>query len=481
MLSLDREVRISWRGYHQGQYNSRALWTTGVLVIFLLESSVIADLYKEHIQRLGELYSRGLEATQQAGLEADGVLLHSGIEHYYHSDDRGISFQAYGHFLHWLSVNRPDQFLLIRPGQAPCYFQIVPADFWYEQDIQMDPLWHDNFELVRLGSAAELKQHLPAGRFAYCGEADAFAAEIGLDSELINHPAVLSFLDFNRAYKTDYELAQLREANRLGLIGHDAARECFLAGGSEYDIHMSYLGACKLLEDETPYTNIVALDEKSAILHYQNKRRVPATSSQVLLIDAGYRVRGYGSDITRTSVRESAHPVFLGLREGMEKIELELVAEVQPNKSYVDIHLSALNKIGKLLLELGICKGSPEELEAQQITQLFMPHGVGHLLGIYVHDSGGHQQDEQGTILAPPEHSPMLRNTRVMQENMVFTIEPGCYFIPLLLEPERETARGACINWELVDALTPLGGIRIEDNVRVLADGAENLTRSPLS
>ncbi|MCG8414825.1 MAG: M24 family metallopeptidase, partial [Pseudomonadales bacterium] len=69
---------------------------------------------------------------------------------------------------------------------------------------------------------------------------------------------------------------------------------------------------------------------------------------------------------------------------------------------------------------------------------------------------------------------------RLMKENMVFTIEPGCYFIPLLLEPERNTARGAHINWDLVDALMPLGGIRVEDNVHVLADGAENLTRSPL-
>ncbi len=441
---------------------------------------MIANLYKDHVNHLSQLYSRGMEALQQAGIDADGVLLHSGRERHYYSDDRGISFQAYGHFLHWLSVNCPDQFLLIRPNEAPCYFQIVPADFWYEQDSQLDPLWHDNFQLERLANADELEKRLPAGRFVYCGEAEAFATDLGMDSELINPPALLNLLDFNRAYKTEYELAQLREANRLGLLGHDAARECFLAGGSEYDIHMSYLGACKLLEDETPYTNIVALDEKSAILHYQNKRRVTATSSQVLLIDAGYRVRGYGSDITRTTARDSAHSVFLSLLEGMETIEQELVAEVQPDKSYVDIHLSALNKIAQLLLDLGICKGSLEELETHRIPQLFMPHGVGHLLGIYVHDSGGHLQDEQGTLLAPPEHSPMLRNTRCMNENMVFTIEPGCYFIPLLLEPERNTERGKFINWELVDVLMPLGGIRVEDNVRVLADGAENLTRAPL-
>ena len=106
-----------------------------------------------------------------------------------------------------------------------------------------------------------------------------------------------------------------------------------------------------------------------------------------------------------------------------------------------------------------------------------MPHGVGHLLGIQVHDVGGQQKDIAGGSSPPAEHSPALRNTRIMEENMVFTVEPGLYFIPLLLEAERNQARGKFINWELVDALYPCGGIRVEDNVRVTEQGVENLTR----
>ena len=444
------------------------------------ESAMIATLYQQHINRLCRIYDRGLELLQQAGTAVDGVLLHSGRQQHYYSDDRGISFQGYGHFLHWLWVNRPDQFLLIRPGDKPCYYKIVPPDYWYEQDIADDPLWHDHIKLVPLHRVDDLRKHLPPGKFAYCGESDVVAGRLGIEPALVNPAALLHCLDFHRACKTDYELARLRQANRLALTGHDAARDCFLAGGSEYDIHLSYLTACGLLEEETPYTNIVAVDEKAAILHYQHKRRTPGTEGQVLLIDAGYRLSGYGADITRTTVRDSAHPVFRDLVQGMESIELELVAEVRPGKSCVDLHLDSLRKLAQLLLELAICRGSPDELLAQHIPQLFMPHGIGHLLGIHVHDTGGHLQDEHGTQSAPPEHSPMLRNTRPMQERMVFTIEPGCYFIPLLLAPERNTARGQLINWPLVDALTPLGGVRIEDNVCVLADGVENLTRCPL-
>lgn len=432
---------------------------------------MLPELYARHIERLLGVYTEALSL-----FEAEGILLHSGSAAYYHADDREISFQAFGHFLHWISVNRPDQFLLIRPGQKPVFYQLVPADFWHEQEIQADPLWLETFEIVRLESLSQIVNQLPTRSLVYLGDNADLAERLGLDKQACNPQQVLHFLDYHRAYKSAFELEQLKEANRLALIGHDAARQCFLAGGSEYDIHMAYLGACKILEDETPYTNIVALDEKSAILHYQQKRRT-ADNNKVLLIDAGYRLRGYGSDITRTSASDSADPLFKALLSGMEALEKDLVSQVAPGKSYVDIHLATLRGVGDLLLELKICTGSAEALWDAQLPQLFMPHGVGHLLGINVHDAGGHLRDEAGTIQPPPAHSPMLRNTRTMEEDMVFTIEPGCYFIPMLLEPERDQERGKLVNWDAVDALYSHGGIRIEDNVRVTQAGVENLTR----
>lgn len=432
---------------------------------------MLPELYARHIKHLLGLYTESL-----SGIDAEGILLHSGSAAHYYADDREISFQAYGHFLHWIAVNRPDQFLLIRPGKKPVYYQIVPSDFWYEQEIQADPLWLETFEIVRLESVAQISGQLSDQSLVYLGDNPAIAASLGLDEALCNPQQLLHFLDYHRAWKSDYEIEQLKEANRLALIGHEAARECFLAGGSEYDIHLAYLGACKILEDETPYTNIVAMNEKSAILHYQNKRR-NNEDNRVLLIDAGYRVRGYGSDITRTTASDSAHPLFKSLLRGMEALELDLIAQVVPGKSYVDIHLAALSGVADLLVELDICSGSSQALWDAGLVQLFMPHGVGHLLGINVHDAGGRMQDESGTTLAPPAHSPMLRNTRTMAENMVFTIEPGCYFIPMLLEPERSSARGKHINWQAVEQLYSHGGIRVEDNVRVGADAAENLTR----
>lgn len=432
---------------------------------------MLPKLYGDHINRLEQLYTAALEP-----LNLDGVLVHSGSSAYYYADDREISFQAYGHFLHWLPVHRPDQFLLFRPGHKPVYYQVVPTDFWYEQEIQTDPLWLTAFDIVQVDSLEGVKRDLPETKLAYLGDNKSLSTALGLDEALCNPESLLRFIDYYRAYKSEYEVYQLREANRLALIGHSAAQECFLAGGSEYDVHLAYLSACKILEDEAPYTNIVGINEKSAILHYQNKRRI-SENNLVLLIDAGYRVRGYCSDITRTTTSATASDLFNYLLNGMKELELGLINQIEPGKSYVEIHLAALRAIAALLIDLEICRGTIDELMDKQIPQLFMPHGVGHLLGINVHDAGGHQQDVLGNELQPPAHSPMLRNTRVMEKDMVFTIEPGCYFIPLLLEPERDQSRGKMLNWTAIDELYSHGGIRIEDNVRVTEDAAENLTR----
>ncbi|MDP1932803.1 MAG: Xaa-Pro dipeptidase [Gammaproteobacteria bacterium] len=442
-----------------------------------------AQHYADHIKHLRALYGSALTETCNA---CSAILLHSGTDQYYYADDQTVSFRAYGHFTHWLPVNRPNQLVLIVPGDKPVYFQVVPRDFWHEQNITLEDWVAEPFTVYLLESSSEVADQLQClglqpSQLAYLGENTHYATAIGIPPAAHNPPALLDRLDYHRAYKTDYEVACIRKANRIALEGHMAARAMFENAGSEYDIHMAYLRACNILEEETPYTNIVALDEKSAILHYQYKRREVAPQSQVLLIDAGCRVNGYCSDITRTSTREHTLSLFSDLVEAMEELEVGLVQRVVPGISYLDIHIAAQQGVTEILLEHGICHGSFDELMQQKISTLFMPHGVGHLLGIQVHDVGGRQINTLGDIKAPPSEYPALRNTRKIEKGQVFTIEPGLYFIPQLLNPERNNSqqpeRGKLINWDLVDALIPLGGIRIEDNVLVTASGVENLTR----
>lgn len=433
-----------------------------------------AETYANHVATLTTKYEQILAAGQS-------VLIHSGSEQHYFGDDRGIVFQAFGHFTHWLPVNRPDHFVLVKAGDKPRYFQVVPRDFWYDQSLQVDadlePAIHEAFDVVRLSSIDDVAKRTDLTACDYLGPDPAWAAAEGITQAKTNAPALLAPLDFARAVKTEYEIDQLRLANQQGLVGHAAAAECFLSGGSEFEIHNTFLQACNLLEYETPYTNIVGLDTNAAVLHYQHKSRTRVPNAQLLLIDAGSRVNGYGSDITRTTPSQHCHPVMDSLITGMEALELEIVASVKPGVAYPALHDQAIAGVASLLVEHGIAKVTKSELIERRLAHAFMPHGVGHLLGIQVHDVGGHQRNASGGRIEPPAHSPALRTTRMLSEDMVFTVEPGLYFIPMLLDPLRTGDARESLDWPLIDELIPSGGIRIEDNIRVAAAGAENLTR----
>ena len=160
-----------------------------------------------------------------------------------------------------------------------------------------------------------------------------------------------------------------------------------------------------------------------------------------------------------------------------DEMELAIIDKVEAGIDYRDLHVGTHTMLAELLVDAELAKGDPDTLLSTGVTSAFFPHGLGHLLGIQVHDVGGHQENESGTIIDPPSGHPFLRLTRVLEEDMVLTIEPGLYVIDMLLDELRGTPAEQHVNWETVDWLRPFGGIRIEDDVRVLADGQENLTR----
>ncbi|MEO0974322.1 MAG: M24 family metallopeptidase, partial [Pseudomonadota bacterium] len=221
------------------------------------------------------------------------------------------------------------------------------------------------------------------------------------------------------------------------------------------------------------------LNENGAILHYQLRERVAPTDSRTFLIDAGAMVAGYASDITRTYLADGAKASpFAALLEAMDALQLALCAQVTPGCAYVDLHLDCHHRLGEVLRASGILHGlSAEAAVASGITRTFFPHGLGHFLGLQVHDVAGFQHAPQGDRVAPPQEHPFLRLTRTLQANEVVTIEAGLYFIPMLLATLRASEAGQHVDWSLVDALTPYGGIRIEDDVVATAHGPRNLTR----
>jgi Xaa-Pro dipeptidase len=238
---------------------------------------------------------------------------------------------------------------------------------------------------------------------------------------------------------------------------------------------MAYVRASGQTENELPYPNIVAINTNAAVLHYQNLERVAPTSRRSFLIDAGAQFNGYAADVTRTYSAEDDD--FAAMIVAMDKLEQQLCAQVRADVDYAHIHLDAHRRIGKVLRDFDIITVSGDEAAASGLTSVFFPHGVGHLLGLQVHDIAGFSVTPDGKQKARPTGHPYLRLTRTLEPGFVVTIEPGLYFIDALLGQARTNAHGAQINWKRVEQLKPYGGIRIEDNVACTTGDAENLTR----
>jgi len=432
------------------------------------------------------LYAQHL-ATLQAGAEAalartgfDALLIASGVEKYAFLDDRPYLFQPNPHFKHWLPLTaHPYSWIAVRPGMKPLVVYYQPDDYWHVPPSAPSGEWTEHVELVVItepGDAAQHLQHI-AGKLAILGEADVSLA--GHPELSPNNPkALIDILHFARGCKTPYELEQMRAASRRAAPAHMAARDAFLGGASEAEIHRAYLLAAGHTDRDLPYGNIVALNAHCAVLHYQYQDTQRPVESRSFLIDAGASVNGYASDITRTWVARQ-DTEFAALLDSMETAQLALVDEAQAGVDYREIHLSTHRRIAAILAEQGIVKMSADAMVAERVTSTFFPHGVGHLLGLQVHDVAGFVSDDTGTPSPKPEGHPYLRLTRTLLPGMVVTIEPGLYFIPTLLKQLRATQHAAAVDWAKVERLAGFGGIRIEDDVVCGAAGqkAENLTR----
>lgn len=434
------------------------------------------SLYTDH---LATLQRHAESALERCGF--DTLLIASGIEKYAFLDDRPYQFQPNPHFKHWLPLtNHPHSWLAVRPGKKPRVVYYQPDDYWHVPPEAPSGEWVDAVELVVIrepGEAAQALADVLTPRTAIVAEAD--AALPGHPEIRPNNPeALLNLLHWARGVKTPYELEQMRAAQRRAVPGHNAARAAFLRGDSEAAIHRAYLVATGHTDRDLPYGNIVGLNEHAAVLHYQYQDESPPPESRSFLIDAGAQVNGYASDITRTWVAPG-HDEFAALVAAMEVEQLALVDEVREGVDYRDIHLSTHRRIARVLREAGIVHMSDEAMVAEGVTKPFFPHGIGHLLGLQVHDVGGFMASEAGGVADKPEGHRYLRLTRPLQAGMVVTIEPGLYFIPALLRGLRASPQAANVNWDAVERLSRYGGIRIEDDVacRPAGEAPENLTR----
>ena len=436
-------------------------------------------LYAQHLKTLDVILADVVDRAGKRGLKLDGVVFHAGRAASYHRDDQEISFRAAPHFLRYVPLNGPEHLVLARPGKKPLVVRVAPKDFWYEAKAPDPSYWQEAVDLCEIADFGEvLKATGKLGRVAYCGASKEAATTLGVGAELVEPDAIMKPLDWHRAIKTDHEVALVEMAAELAAAGQRKAREAFGAGASEKEIHWAYLQATRHLEHEMPFETIVAYDEKTATLHYQNKRDQIPTARHTFMLDAGAAVDGYASDITRTWLRTNPDATFKALLFGLDALQRDLVAMVTAGRPYPEIHFEGHRRVAHLLVDSNLLRCSPAEAFDKGLSRTFFPHGVGHHLGLQVHDVGGHQAAPDGGVANPPKEHQTLRNTRTLEPGHLVTIEPGIYFIPLLIAELRASQHASLVNWSLVDRLTPLGGMRIEDDVLCTMTGPKDLTRS---
>ena len=437
--------------------------------------SSIALLYAQHcIEKMSRF-----QAIMEA-IDCDEIVIGSGQSKMQFQDDMAYPFKANPYFKEWIPLaKRADCYLHIRRNiDKPRLYLLTVEDIWHTPPESLPQGFENSLEVIQYSSIEGLKKQLTAidKGLLLINETN----ELGVPADHWNSQSLLNQIDFQRRSKTAYEQACVRQANQLAVPAHRAAQQAFLAGASELEIASAYTAACHCSENDMPYAIIAGVNQHAAVLHHHNldNQRVAPHS---FLIDAGIQFNGYAADITRTYAYDSGSE-FAAMIGRMDTIQQQLVAAGAIGKSPMELHVLSQHKIAQILIEFNLLKHSADQAVEQGIISIFYPHGLGHHLGCNVHDKGSRLASPQGDLVPASEKYPKLRAGAPMVANQIYTVEPGLYFIPALLDKLRAGEKADAVNWKEIDKWIIYGGIRIEDNIILHQDGRlENVTRDAFS
>jgi Xaa-Pro aminopeptidase len=274
-------------------------------------------------------------------------------------------------------------------------------------------------------------------------------------------------------------LSELRKAAAVTVEAHKAG----MAATPSAKLEASVRGAMEAViishNMTDAYGSIVTVHGE--VLHNEQYHH-PLQPGDLLLADVGAETEtGWASDVTRTwpvtgkfsSTQRDLYDVVLAAHDAC-------IDKIRPGIEYLDIHLLAASVIAQGLVDLGILRGQVSDLVEMDAHALFFPHGIGHLLGLDVHDMedlGDLAGYEQGRERSDRFGLGYLRLNRPLKPGMLVTIEPGFYQVPAILnDSEIRSKYQDVVNWERLAQFSDVRGIRIEDDVLVTEEGSEILT-----
>jgi Xaa-Pro aminopeptidase len=420
-------------------------------------------------------------------LVGDGLILMPGND-YAAMNYRGnpYPFRQDSSFLYYCGIDQPGLILLLDAGSGEATL------YGHELDME-DIIWMGTKPTLqsqaevsgipRVKKPEELASRLQGSKVHYLPPYRGdnilrLAGWLGKDTEGVRRgfsEALIHAVVSQRAVKTEEEINQMVWAVELTGRMHVAVMRSAEEGLLESDLSSLVTGMCEAEQVHPAYG--IILTTQGQILHNHDHRN-ELRPGQLVLGDFGAESpMHYAGDITRT------FPVDRFFTEKQKEIyEIVLDAEesaiqaCHPGITYREIHLHASRIIANGLIALGLMKGDPDEAVAAGAHALFFPHGLGHMIGLDVHDMedlGEEHVGYAGELRRSDQFGlAYLRLARTLQPGFVLTVEPGIYFIPELIDQWRASGRhDAFINYRALDNYRDFGGIRIEDNVLITKDG----------
>ncbi|CAD6442985.1 503275a9-89f5-4c3a-ad10-c651b43dddf4 [Sclerotinia trifoliorum] len=301
-----------------------------------------------------------------------------------------------------------------------------------------------------------------------------------------------------RAIKSPYELKMIRKASAITAQGHINVLRGLRSLSDEAEIEAIFTATCIARQAKTQAYGVIAgSGENASTLHYMANNE-PLKGRQLLCLDAGCEWDCYASDVTRTvpisgEYTEEAQAIY----DLVAKMQDECIEMLKPGANYRDVHMHAHKVALRGLMELGLIEGGTfNELYMAGVSVAFFPHGLGHYVGLEVHDVGpggmiitnrlfgfnkkpADWTDAYFQILSDSGFN--SGGGAILSKDMVVTVEPGIYFSRYALEEVylKSPKYAKYINKELLQKYYPVGGVRIEDDLLITERGYENLTTAP--
>ena len=461
------------------------------------------ELYAQHRKKLIQKVCQILLKH-----EIDELIISSGELIKNFVDDQCYPFKCNPYFTYFCPIDEPYHFIHIKANNPDdCKLYLFEFDdFWHPKSTAAKNPFSDFFK-VEIYTETNCRCSFLSSKTPKASNLAFIGYEAQTLTNLQNPKNLLNELNALRMVKSDFELHCMKMACMRAKVAHHALKNAVHSYNSfnysERDYFFIYSQSVNKIFSQFPYPPIIACNQNASFLHYHRRSKKPPLLPVSILIDAGVSACGYASDVSRTYLyeldqikqivkknqgsdfvkdfSEDAYNVFALMLDSLKKLHSNLINSAAKGLDYNDLTNDAVNGIWSILTNHGIISApNITKKDRYNLTRVFFPHSLGHMLGLQVHDVFYYNCNKNDNLDVTKS-----RGIRKLQVGNVFTIEPGIYFISMLFDKWFQKNsnlvknKSIIIDNKLLNNLYLFGGMRWEDNIYINSQGkSENLSKN---